>query len=267
VTATTMVSKFRYSFLILAPLAMGMSLLPTAEVSAQVVGDATVSAQTEADQASAASQEQVNALVERAQDAAGKYGQTMAELDSLTRYNEQLQEQVTSQEAEMASIQNQLTEIEVTNREVLPLMERMVDYLESFVAADTPFLLDERTKRVAALRELMPRADVAISEKYRRILEAYQIELEYGSTLDSYEGVLSDANGERTVEFVRLGRVSLLYKTLDGGEAGYWNAENKGFVQDNTYVEAIEDALAVARQEGAPDLLRVPVPAPQESAQ
>lgn len=262
-----MVSKFRYSFLILAPLAMGMSLLPTAEVSAQVVGDATVSAQTEADQASAASQEQVNALVERAQDAAGKYAQTMAELDSLNRYNEQLQEQVASQEAEMTSIQTQLTEIEVTNREVLPLMERMVDYLESFVSADTPFLLDERTNRVALLRELMPRADVAISEKYRRILEAYQIELEYGSTLDSYEGVLNDANGERTVEFVRLGRVSLLYKTLDGGEAGYWNAENKSFVQDNSYIEAIDDALAVARQEGAPDLLRVPVPAPQESAQ
>lgn len=262
-----MVFKHRIFLLILAPLALSGSLLSPTLVVAQLVDDSVVSAQTGADAAAAASQERVNALVDQTQDSAGRYAQTMAELDSLNRYNEQLQEQVTSQEAEMASIQDQLSEIEVTNREVLPLMERMVDYLERFVAADTPFLLEERRKRVSGLRELMPRADVAISEKYRRILEAYQIELEYGSTLEAYEGVLDDAGNERTVEFVRLGRVSLLYQTLDGSEAGYWNAASQSYVVDNSYQGAITDALAVARQEGAPDLLRVPVPAPQESAQ
>ena len=72
------------------------------------------------------------------------------------------------------------------------------------------------------------------------------------------------AGAERTVEFVRLGRISLMYRTLDGSETGYWDATQKNWVVDNSYAEAVEEALRVAREDGAPDLLTVPVPAPQE---
>ena len=251
----------------LVPLTFALFALSGMHVAAQPASDAAVAAQIEVDEAAAASQAQINDLVDQTQDSATRYAQAMAELDSLNQYNEQLQQQVTSQEEEMASIESQLTEIEVTNREVLPLMERMVAYLDRFVAADVPFLIDERKNRVNNLKELMPRSDVAISEKYRRILEAYQIELEFGSTLSAYEGVLNDGGSERTVEFLQLGRIALMYHTLDGNEAGYWNADTDSWVVDNNYLAAVSDALAVAREEGAPDLLRVPVPAPQEVAQ
>ena len=108
----------------------------------------------------------------------------------MEKYNKQLASQVEDQEKEMASIEKQLVEIETTNREVQPLMQQMVDTLQRFVALDVPFLIQERTNRVQSLQDLMPRADVAISEKYRRIIEAYQIELEYGRTLETYAGVL-----------------------------------------------------------------------------
>ena len=107
------------------------------------------------------------------------------------------------------------------------------------------------------------RSDVAISEKYRRILEAYQIELEFGRTLEAYNGMLGEGAQARTVQFVRLGRISLMYQTLDGTETGYYDAQAKAWVEDESYTESVTAALAVARQEGAPDLLRVPVPAPQ----
>jgi len=142
-----------------------------------------LTAQVAADKDGAQAQEQINQIRERTQDAAGRYAQAMADADSLERYNNQLQEQVRSQQAEIASIDRQLTEIETTNREVQPLMQQMVDTLAQFVALDVPFLLDERQARVQGLKDMMARADVTISEKYRRILEAYQIELEYGRTL------------------------------------------------------------------------------------
>jgi seryl-tRNA synthetase len=227
--------------------------------------DRAMSQQTQADQRAAQSQTQINQLRDQAQDAAGKYAQAVAEAESLERFNAQLTEQVRSQQDEIASIEKQLTDIETTNREVQPLMQQMVDTLEQFVKLDVPFLIEERTGRVQGLKGMMDRADVTISEKYRRILEAYQIELEYGRTLDAYDGRLPGAAGEfRTVEFVRLGRVSLMYRTLDGSETGYWDANQKKWIVDASYADAVEEALRVARKNGAPNLLTVPVPAPQE---
>lgn len=223
-----------------------------------------LTAQAQVDRDAAASQATLDTLRDRAQDAAGRYAQALADAESLERYNNQLQEQVASQETEIASIERQLVEIETTNREVQPLMQQMVDTLERFVQLDVPFLIEERTARVTGLKDMMGRADVTISEKYRRILEAYQIELEYGRTLDAYEGRLTADNVERTVEFVRLGRISLMYRTLDGAETGYYDNIQKRWVADSSYTEAVEEALRVARGDGAPELLTVPVPAPQE---
>ena len=244
-------------------LALLISAMPVSQLAAQSI-DAAVDAQTQTDTAAATAQEGINQMVDRTQDAANKYAQALAELESLNKYNEGLQKQVDAQQGEMASITRQLTEIETTNREVLPLMERMVDMLDKFVAADSPFFIEERTVRVNTLKEIMGRADVAISEKYRRILEAYQIELEYGRTMDAYEGSMGEGASIRTVQFIRLGRVSLMYRTLDGSETGYWDAQQRSWVQDNSYADVVRHALAVARKEGAPDLIRVPVPAPTE---
>jgi Protein of unknown function (DUF3450) len=223
-----------------------------------------LTAQVEADRQAAASQAEIDGIRERTQDAAGRYAQAMADADSLERFNRQLEEQVQAQEEEVASIERQLVEIETTTREVQPLMQQMVDTLARFIELDVPFLLEERTARVQNLKDLMVRADVTISEKYRLILEAYQIELDYGRTLEAYEGRLGTGADARTVEFARLGRVSLMYRTLDGSETGYWDADKEDWVVDDSYAEAVEEAIRVAKGDGAPDLLTVPVPAPQE---
>jgi hypothetical protein len=243
-----------------------IATVPAAMVPAAMAQtrEGVVAAQAEVDKAAAASQQRINEVQDRTQDALGKYLQAVAEADSLRKYNEQLGAQVKSQREEIASIERQLIDIETTVREVQPLMQRMVETLEKFVGLDVPFLLEERTKRVAGLKEMMARADVTISEKYRRILEAYQIELEYGRTLDSYEGKLGEGEGAKTVEFVRLGRISLMYQTPDGEETGYWDQQQRQWVRDDGYGHEVKEALRVAKKIGAPDLLTVPVPAPQE---
>ena len=219
--------------------------------------------QVQVDKEAAANQNELNQIRERTQDASGRYQQATADAESLERFNKQLEEQVNKQNEEVASIEKQLVDIETTTREVQPLMLRMVDTLAEFIKLDVPFLVEERTVRVNELKAIMPRADVVISEKYRKILEAYQIELDYGRTFDSYEGPLGTGPDARTVEFARLGRVSLMYRTLDGSETGYWDAEKKTFVADSSYRDAVEHAIDIASG-GTPDLLTVPVPPPQE---
>jgi hypothetical protein len=237
---------------------------PPPATPAETITPAATNAQNQANQAAAQSQATINDQVDQTQELANQYAQALAELDSFNKYNDQLQKQVDGQQTEIASIQTQLVEIETTQREVLPLMERMVDTLAQFVAADIPMFLEERTKRVQDLQTLMGQTNVTISEKYRRILEAYLIELNYGNTLAAYEGTLGNGADARTVQFVQLGRISLMYQTLDGAETGYWDMQAKKWVVDDSYAESVAQALSVARAEGAPELLNVPVPAPQE---
>jgi chromosome segregation ATPase len=243
-----------------------VALLPAAlaaPAGAQQLQEA-LAAQAQVDRDAAESQRQIDAMRERTQDAEARADQANAEAESLERFNRALEEQVRTQEADLASLNRQLVEIETTNREVQPLMQQMVDTLARFIELDVPFLIEERTERVRNLQNLMGRADVTISEKYRLILEAYQIELDYGQTFEAYEGRLGEGADARTVEFAKLGRVSLMYRTLDGTETGYWDANQRMWVVDNSYLDTIEAAIRVARGDDTADLLIVPVPPPQE---
>lgn len=239
---------------------VALGLLPVVHAQADKV-NTVISEQARAEQAAQQSQQRIAQLDDEATKLLSEYRQSIAEAQSLKVYSEQLALQVKSQQDEIGSMASQLESIETTSREVLPLMTRMLDTLDKFVQLDIPFLPEERARRVTELKEMMTRADVSLSEKYRRIVEAYQIEIEYGRTLETYEGTI----GDRTVQFLRAGRVALMYRTLDNEEIGYWDAGAKQWVVDNSYADAIEAGIKVASKQSAPDFVRVPVPAPTES--
>ena len=218
--------------------------------------------QAGANKEAAASQTRIEQMADQTQGLLAKYQQTLADTESLKKYNDQLAVQVKSQTERIANMKRELGEIENTQRDVLPLMQRMIGTLEQFVKLDVPFLIDERTRRVENLKQMMTRADVSTSEKYRRILEAYQIEMEYGRTLEAYEGKIGEGDQARTVQFVRVGRVALMYQTPDGKETGYWDAGAKNWMVDNGYSSDVRDAIRIAKKQGAPDLLWAPVQAP-----
>lgn len=227
--------------------------------------DAVVKERISADDAARASQKKIEQLDDETQKLLTEYRKAVADKESYDAYARQLEAQVRSQDEEIASIHAQLLEIENTSREISPMMPKMVDTLGQFVELDLPFLPAERTKRVAALREMLDRADVTLAEKYRRILEGYQVELDYGRTIETYEGELGEGGDVRTVQFLRVGRVALLYQTLDGQETGYWDAGQKKWVIDNAYAHGFKEGLAVAKKSKAPEMLIVPVPAPKEA--
>jgi hypothetical protein len=216
---------------------------------------------------SAAVQKRIDDISDQTDDLLAKYRTTLKQIDSIRVYNHQLRELITSQEAELGSLQDQLDRIEVVGRSVMPLMAKMVDAYESLVELDLPFLQKERRERVADLRELMKRSDVTSAEKYRRIMEAYQIENEYGRTIEAYRSTLDIGGREVTVDFLRFGRIALVYQTPDGTEAGVWNQETKSWEPLDPGVRgAIRDGLRIARKQAAPDLIRLPLPAPEKGA-
>ncbi|MDC0980365.1 DUF3450 domain-containing protein [Bdellovibrionales bacterium] len=223
-------------------------------------------AQISSDSSSKKSQAKISKSAEEIKVLVEDYRMTLKRIENTRAYNRQVETMIVSQKAEAVSIAKQIEELKGINTNIVPLMLKMIDSIESFVQLDTPFLLKERTSRIEGLRKMMARADVSTSEKYRRILEAYQVENEYGRTIEAYRD-LQKLNGfELSVDFLRIGRVTLIYQTLDGESSGIYDAKTKSWsALDSGHNKNIQTALRVARKQTAPNLLQIPVPSPEVS--
>ncbi|AHL74190.1 energy transducer TonB [Stutzerimonas stutzeri] len=207
-----------------------------------------------------ASQARIEQLDDATRQMLNDYRSAVQQAEALKAYNEQLAELTAGQRKELDGFQRQLNSIERTQEAVAPQMGRMIEVLEEFIAADLPFLPDERADRLASLQDMQGRADISLAEKYRRILEAYQIESDYGRTLEAWRGELPVEGGSRSVEFLRLGRSMLYYQTLDAHESGWWNPQSRAWeVLDGNARRPITKAIAVARQQQAPSWLELPI--------
>ncbi len=211
------------------------------------------------------SQQRIDQLDDATREALNRYRHAVQQKDQLAEYNKQLAEMVESQRGELEGLQAQLATIEETQAEVLPMLQRMLSSLEQFIELDVPFLEDERADRLAQLKALMIRPEVTVAEKYRRVLEAYQIESDYGRTLEAWRGSLEVDGSERVVEFLRLGRLMLFYQTLDGHIQGYWDTATRQWQPlPASYNRTLQQGLDMARQQQTPALLRLPLPAVSE---
>ena len=211
-------------------------------------------------ESAAKSQEKINGITDQIDSKLQQFKTLMKEIEGLEVYNTQLRKQINNQEREMADLNAAIDEVSVVERQITPLMMRMIDGLEQFVALDVPFLPEERANRVADLRAMMDRADVAASEKFRRVMEAYQVEMDYGRTMEAYSGIHSINGQERDVEFLRLGRTALIYQTRDASMQGVWNKQTRQWEElDSSYRTQITKGLRMAKKQLAPDLLMLPV--------
>ena len=247
-------------------LLLGMVLAAyTGIADAQQSVEQAVDVEAESIEASAGVQQRIDQLDDATRQMLEEYRQAMAQVSDLNAYNDQLERLVSTQRVELADYERQFNDIEVTKRRILPLIVRQIEVLDEFVGLDIPFLEGERQMRIAELRKLMERPEVPTSEKYRRVSEAYQIELEYGHTIEAYEGELNDRGQSRTVNFLRFGRLGLFYLTLDGLGAGYYDNQTDQWEQlGSEYLQPLDRAIRIARKQLPPDLVRLPVPAPED---
>lgn len=242
----------------------GLFLLPLSPeaVQAQNLRD-TVQAERKINEDSAASQQRIGSLARQTQDLLIEYRNVVRETEALKIYNDNLERVVNDQRSEIQSINRQLEGLEATNRGVVPLMLDMIEALDQIVEADVPFRIEQRRARVERLRDMMDQAEVTASEKYRRVMEAYQGELEFGRTTEAYSATLPGT--EQTVDFLRVGRTLLVYQSSDESRTGWFNPSTRTFeeLDDDRFRMEVKNGLAIARNEKAPDLVMLPVPAPE----
>jgi len=237
----------------------------TAEIVAGQAVDQIVAAEERRIQQAQASQDVIDGIVDETRDTVEEYRSVMKEVDGLIVYNTLLDRQIADQEQELSNLRTSIDSVTDIERQILPLLTRMIDGLDRFVALDVPFLAEERRERVVSLRDLLGRADVTAAEKFRVVMEAWQIENDYGRTIFAYTGELEIGGTNREVDFLQVGRVSLVYQTPDGVNSGVWDQSNRQWVVlGNEFRNSIRQGLRLARNQIGPDLLLLPIAAPEE---
>ena len=181
------------------------------------------------------------------------------QLDLTNIYNRQMQELINSQNNEITSINEQMVELDNTNRGILPKLEEMVLTLESIIQNDIPFLLDERFARIQDLKNILLQSNISTSEKFRRVFEAYQIENEYGRTIESYRDEIDVDGIKYNVEIFRLGRVGLYARTSDGRYNAMFSKKQNQWIKQRGIDNELVIALKIAKKELPPSLLKLPV--------
>ncbi len=212
------------------------------------------------------SQERIDTVVKKTRKLEDQYKAVLKEIDGLKVYNTLLGLQVDNQKLKMSDLRNSIDQVEVINRQIVPIMTQMIEGLDQFVELDVPFLLEERQKRVDNLKSLMERDDVTVAEKFRKVTEAYQIENDYGSTIEAYKDTVSRDGGTREVDFLRVGRIALIYQSQDGKVSGAWDQSARQWQElGDESKNQIKFGLQIATKQKAPDLVMLPVGAPEVS--
>jgi hypothetical protein len=211
------------------------------------------------------SQERINQVVEGTRDLADDYRSVTKEIDGLKVYNRLMTAQTNGQQATLDDIALSLDQVDSINRQIFPLMERMIDGLEQSIALDIPFLMEERSKRVVDLKDIMERSDVSVAEKFRKVMEAYQIEMDYGTSSEWYREELNVDGATREYNMLRVGRIGLYFQSDDTNITGWYNPDSGQYeLLGNDHRNEIRKGMRIARQLIAPELILIPLPAAQD---
>ena len=167
---------------------------------------------------------------------------------------------VNDQLANIKSLEDQIAGIDKTKQGIVPLMYKMIDTLEKFVALDIPVNIDNRKERVANLRTVLGASDISVSEQFRLVLEAYEIEANYGTVFAAYQGELDLGGQKLTADFVHMGRIAFVAQSLDMKNAWVWNNESRAWEElGDEYLRPVTDAIRMARKQLPMDLTKLPV--------
>ncbi len=249
----------------LAALGLAAVALASGAAPAPNKVQAAVTAQEQADKNAAASQKKIDSVAGNTQEMLNTYLQVTQQTDELRAYDDQLQQIVQSQTDQINSLTQQTQQVGGVRDSLLPLMLQMTDSLGQFVKLDIPYRQDERLAKVQALRTLISNGTVPVTDKFQRLVQAYNDEIAAGHTVEAYRGELSQEGKTRTVNFLRVGHLLLAYQTLDKSETGYWDKDGHKWTVDDGYKNSVANAIAIANKEAAPNLMELPVQAPEVS--
>jgi len=117
-----------------------------------------------------------------------------------------------NQQKEIEFLRGQIAGVNEIKGDVDGVIEKMVAQMERAVTADLPFQREERLNRIAKLRNDLDDDSLKVGDKYRLALSALKIEVNYGMSVEDYDGERPLNDGETVGEL----RFALAHLDDDG---------------------------------------------------
>lgn len=252
-------SKLSKKSLIASTIIGSIALTASTFASADALSDLQ-KAEAKIFKSSAKSQTKVENIYGQTLELLADYRATVDQAEVLSGYNDHVQLMVDDQNATIRSLEEQIAGIDKTKQGVVPLMYKMIDTLEKFIELDVPVNIEARKERVANLRTVMGDSNVSVSEQFRLVLEAYEIEANYGTVFAAYQGELDLGGQTLTADFLHMGRISFVAQSLDMKNAWVWNNESRSWDKlGDEYLKPVTDGIRMARNQLPKDLTKLPV--------
>tara|TARA_B100001121_G_C18591486_1_gene574875 strand:- start:284 stop:1051 length:768 start_codon:yes stop_codon:yes gene_type:complete len=249
---------FKYIKNISLPVFFCLSVLVSAnEANVEVNMESILEVGRENQTLSANSQDKIDKTERQTDKLVNEYKVVNKQVEGLKLYNAQKRIQIQAQLDLMDKLDEQLVQVVVMQRQIPPLAQKMLDTLETFINLDTPFRAEERRARVDLVRSSLAKPKVTASEQVRQVLEAYNIEAEYGRKIDTYEDKLADGT---VVNILVIGRIGMFYQTKDERTSGRWDNETGTWEElSGSYRKPIRDAIRIAKKLAPTDMMMMPV--------
>tara|TARA_B100000965_G_scaffold8126_1_gene6280 strand:+ start:814 stop:1566 length:753 start_codon:yes stop_codon:yes gene_type:complete len=239
------------------PVLIGFSVISLANEVVEVNMESVLEVGRDNQKLSATSQDKIDVTERQTDKIVNEYKVVSKQVEGLKLYNAQKRIQIQAQLDLMDKLDEQLVQVVVMQRQIPPLAGKMLDSLETFIKLDTPFRAEERRARVDLVRSSMSKPKVTASEQVRQVLEAYNIEAEYGRKIDTYEDKLADGT---VVNILVIGRIGMFYQTKDERTSGRWDNEVGEWVElPGSYRKPIRDGIRMAKKLAPVDMLLMPV--------
>jgi hypothetical protein len=187
-------------------------------------------------------QKKQEAWAEEKSDYAARYRAAKAQVDYLEKTRAFEEKEVGSLDAGISELERRMVESARLKDNLEDSLNVVVNRLDAWVKQDIPFLHEERSARLVSVREAIAKPEVTGAEKLRRVLEALQVEANYGNTVDVSQERIKVGNEEISADVVRVGRVSVYWRSPDGKRVGEFDRASNQWVEiDRKYANTIAD--------------------------
>lgn len=212
-------------------------------------------------------QERINGIAEQTNSLEQQYRVVQKQIEGLKIYNAQQELQIADQEKQLVQIDESIVSAATLDRDVAPLMVSMIDALDQLIDLDLPFAVEERKERVEKLRANMSNSNLSPAERFRQVLEAYKIELDYGNNVESSTQTVNVNGTDLDVNVLRVGRIALMYQTKDQSVTAAWSKESSSWetLSQGEYASAVSEGLRIANKQSPINIMTIPASAPQEA--